>query len=78
MKRIITYDLKQGNTSDYQELYNVFKVLNGTQLTESSYVINTSLSQEKIKKMIKDVIYSDDIVYYISVNQNGELFYSKI
>ena len=45
MKRIITYDLKQGNTSDYQELYNVFKVLNGTQLTESSYVINTSLSQ---------------------------------
>ena len=78
MKRIITYDLKQGNTSDYQELCNVFKVLNGTQLTESSYVINTSLSQEKIKKMIKDVIYSDDIVYYISVNQNGELFYSKI
>lgn len=79
MERIITYDLHHKDTSDYEDLYEVFKTLNSKQLTESSYVINTSLKQKEIIEMIQKVIYSDDKVYYISVDgETGKIFYTKI
>ena len=78
MERVITYDLHHKDTSDYKDLYEVFKKLGGKQLTESSYVINTPKTQKEIVAMIKNVIYKDDIVYYISVDTNHNLFYSKI
>ena len=78
MERIITYDLHHKETTNYEELYEVFKKLNGKQLTESSYVINTSLVQKEIVAMIKNVIFKDDKVYYISVDINHKLYYSKI
>lgn len=79
MKRIITYDLKHADRDDYQMLYDLFDELNGIQLTESTYVINTELSQQEIKNKIKKVIYEDDTVYYISVDsKSNTLFYNKI
>ena len=79
MKRIITYDLKHADRDDYQMLYDLFDELNGIQLTESTYVINTELSQQEIIKKIKKVIYEDDTVYYISVDsKSNTLFYIKI
>ena len=79
MKRIITYDLKHSSPEDYLDLYKVFEELNGMQLTESTYVIDTSLSQKAIIAKIKQVIYSDDIVYYISVDdKTHKLFYLRL
>ena len=79
MERIITYDLKHKDSDDYQKLYNVFTSLNAKQLTESTYVINTSLSQKDIINKIKSTIYPDDIVYYISVDsETHKIFYIKI
>lgn len=78
MKRIITYDLKHADRNDYQMLYDLFDELNGIQLTESTYVINTELSRQEIIKKIKKVIYEGDTVYYISVAKSNTLFYNKI
>ena len=79
MERIITYDLKHADRDDYQMLYDLFDELNGIQLTESTYVINTSLSQQEIIKKIENVIYEDDTVYYISVDSKSKtLFYKEI
>ena len=79
MERIITYDLKHKSSSDYADLYSVFKKLNGKQLTESSYVIDTNLAQKEIISLIKKAVYSDDKIYYISVDsKTSKLFYNKI
>ena len=79
MERIITYDLRYADTDDYEDLYAVLEELNGKKLTESTYVINTSLNQQTIIKKIKDVIYPDDVVYYVSVDfESNKLFYKKI
>ena len=79
MERIITYDLKHKSSSDYADLYAVFKRLNGKQLTESSYVIDTNMVQKDIIGLIKKVVFSDDKIYYISVDsKTNKLFYSKI
>ena len=53
MERIISYDLKHANQTNYQDLYEVLDKLNTKQLTESSYVIDTPLNQKQIIKMIK-------------------------
>ena len=78
MKRIITYDLAYADSKDYEDLYFVLNKLNGKKITESTYVINTPLGQKEISDMIREVIYKDDKVFFISVNSNGELFYTRI
>lgn len=79
MERIISYDLAYADTDDYQEFYEVLKLLNGKKLTESTYVINTTLTQNKIIEKIKAAMNSADTIYYISVDsKTHELFYQRI
>ncbi len=76
MKRILTYDVKDGN--DYKKLYDYIETIKGKKLTESTYELDTSLSQKDFESKIKSLFSKNDNVYYISVSDKNNLFYRKI
>lgn len=76
MKRILTYDVKDGN--DYKKLYDYIETIKGKKLTESTYELDTSLSQKDFESKIKPLFSKNDNVYYISVSDKNNLFYRKI
>ena len=76
MKRILTYDVKDGN--DYKKLYDYTETVKGKKLTESTYELDTSLSQKDFESKIKSLFSKNDNVYYISVSDKNNLFYRKI
>lgn len=76
MKRILTYDVKDGN--DYKKLYDYIETIKGKKLTESTYELDTPLSQKVFESKIKSLFSKNDNVYYISVSDKNNLFYKKI
>lgn len=76
MKRILTYDVKNGN--DYKKLYDYIETIKGKKLTESTYELDTPLSQKDFESKIKSLFSKNDNVYYISVSDKNNLFYKKI
>lgn len=76
MKRILTYDVKDGN--DYKKLYDYIETIKGKKLTESTYELDTPLSQKDFESKIKSLFSKNDNVYYISVFDKNNLFYKKI
>lgn len=76
MKRILTYDVKDGN--DYKKLYDYIETIKGKKLTESTYELDTPLSQKDFERKIKSLFSKNDNVYYISVSDKNNLFYKKI
>ena len=78
MKRIIAYDLVDSTGSDYQDLYDVLDELNRTRINESTYWIDTELSQTDIINKIAAVIDKNDKVFFISVNSENKLFAKRI
>lgn len=76
MKRILTYDVKEGN--DYKKLYDYIETIKGKKLTESTYELDTLLSQKDFESKIKSLFSKNDNVYYISVSDKNNLFYKKI
>ena len=76
MKRILTYDVKDGN--DYKKLYDYIETIKGKKLTESTYELDTPLSQKDFESKIKSLFSKNDNVYYISVFDRNNLFYKKI
>lgn len=76
MKRILTYDVKDGN--DYKKLYDYIETIKGKKLTESTYELDTALSQKDFESKIKSLFSKNDNVYYITVSDKNNLFYRKI
>ena len=76
MKRILTYDVKDGN--DYKKLYDYIETIKGKKLTESTYELDTPLSQKDFESKIKSLFSKNDNVFYISVSDKNNLFYKKI
>lgn len=76
MKRIVTYDVKQGN--DCTEWYDYVKRIGGIKITESTYELNTSLSQEGFENRLRSLFNKGDNVAYISVNKDNDLYWKKI
>lgn len=76
MRRILTYDVKDGN--DYKKLYDYIETIKGKKLTESTYELDTPLSQNDFESKIKSLFSKNDNVYYISVFDKNNLFYKKI
>ena len=76
MKRIVTYDVKQGN--DYQKFYDFVKQYKGVQITESTYELDTPLSQADFEKRLRYVFEKDDSVAYISCNNKEGLFFIQV
>lgn len=79
VERVITYDLAYADSDDYKDFYDLLKRLNGKMLTESTYVINSSLEQNEIIRLIRNVMKREDNIYYISVdNKTGKIFYNRV
>ena len=76
MKRIVTYDVKQGN--DYSVWYDYVEKIGGRKITESTYELNTSLLQEGFENRLRSLFNKGDNVDYISVNKDNDLYWKKI
>ena len=48
VRRVVTYDVKQGN--DYSRFYSFVKEAKAEQITESTYLFDTTLSQKDFEK----------------------------
>ena len=71
--RVLTYDLKYADSYDYKELYDYFKSVDAKKLTESSYLIKTSVKWDEFEKKIKSITKNGDNVKCVVINQNKEL-----
>lgn len=76
MKRIVTYDVKSGN--DYDRFYQFVNEVSAEQITESTYLFDTELSQEAFAKKLKYCFNKGDNVAYISCNSKEGLFFIRI
>ena len=75
-KRIVTYDVKEGN--DYSKFYNLVDNTNAKMITESTYEFNTEWNQETFEKNIANAFSKGDNVHFISVSDKNLLFTKKI
>lgn len=76
MKRIVTYDVKQGN--DYKKFYDFVQEYRGIQITESTYELDTPLTQIDFEKRLRYVFSKEDNVSYISCNNKEGLFFIRV
>ena len=76
MKRIVTYDVKDGN--NYNRFYEFVDEYLAEKITESTYLFDTELSQEAFAKRLKYVFNKGDKVAYITCNNKEGLFYIRI
>lgn len=76
MKRIVTYDINDENT--YDKWYEFIKKYKSIKITESTYLIDSELSQTDFEKEIRKAFTKKDNVAYISQNNNEGLFYIKL
>lgn len=76
MKRVITYDIKEGNS--YNDFYDFIERFHGVKITKSTYIVETVLSQDAFEKILKSIFSKGDNVAYISVNEDSQLFYTRI
>lgn len=71
--RVLTYDLKNGDSYDYEELYDYFKVVDAKKLTESSYLIKTFIKWAEFEKKIRGLTKNGDNVKCVVINQDNKL-----
>lgn len=76
MKRIVTYDINKNNS--YDKWYEYIKKIKGLKITESTYLIDSELSQNDFEITIKKLFSKNDNVSYISQNNQEGLFYIKL
>ena len=76
MKRVITYDIKEGNS--YDDFYDFIDRFHGVKITKSTYIVETNLKQAEFEEKLKNIFSKGDNVAYISVNEDSQLFYTKI
>ena len=76
MKRIVTYDVKQGN--DYSAWYDYVEKIGGRKITESTYELNTSLTQQGFRNKLRSLFNKGDNVAYISGDKDKGLFWERV
>lgn len=63
---LITYDLKNPG-QDYSGVLKTIKSVPWTQLSESSYAIDTTSSVEEVKKVLRSFMDANDTLYIITL-----------
>lgn len=76
MKRVVTYDIRVGNT--YDKFYEFIEKYAGVKITESTYEIDTDLGQTDFEERLKKVFNKGDNVAYITCNNKNGLFYKRV
>lgn len=77
MKRVVTYDIVNGDYDDYEDFYEFVDETNAEQITESTYVFDTSLGQKAFEDKIASLFSKYDTVAYITVVDN-KLYYKYL
>ena len=73
---IVTYDVKQGN--DCTEWYDYVKRIGGIKITESTYELNTSLTQQGFRNKLRSLFNKGDNVAYISGEKDKGIFWERV
>lgn len=70
MKRVVTYDVKEGN--DYDRFYKFVEETSAEQITKSTYLFDTNLSQKTLKKDY-DMFLTREIVShtFLAITKRG-------
>lgn len=76
MKRYVSYDIK--STNSYNELYSFLKEIKAVQVTESTYLTNSSLNLDDFCTKLKNFTQIGDTVIVISVNIENQVFHRKV
>ena len=66
-ERILTYDLRNGTSSDYLDLLDLIDEYGGLQLTESTYYIKTDEALEIFKRKFYNVTKPGDSMVIITI-----------
>jgi hypothetical protein len=75
--RLLTYDLKDGSSEDYLDLYELLDNYTAIKLTESSYFIKTNDDYDTFRNKVLKATSSGDIVFAIVLSE-GSMEYRKI
>lgn len=76
MKRVVTYDVKNGN--NYDDFYALVEDCGATMLTESTYLFDTNWNQNTFESKMIATFNKGDNVHYISVDKENKLFTKKL
>jgi len=68
---LITYDLNNSDSEEYNELYKVIKSYDGVKLSESSYAFKTDKTPEAILKELEINLTDRDTLYIIPLIESG-------
>lgn len=71
--RILTYDLKYAKSDDYEDLYKFLSSVKAKKLTESSYMIKTSMKWDDFKTKIRSITKSGDNIKAVVLNKDSQL-----
>lgn len=71
--RVLTYDLKYASTDDYENLYKFLTSVNAKKLTESSYLVKSSLKWDDFKEKIRRITKSGDKIKAVVLNSESKL-----
>lgn len=73
MKRVVTYDVAEGNEQSYYRFFEYAQENNAKQLTESTYLFANIRSDLLFYQEIRSLFSESDTVFIIGVNGEGEL-----
>ena len=68
--RFLTYDLNNGSSDDYQELYDLMDEYQAKQITESTYEISTDENWQTFKTKLFKATHQGDNVKVIVLSEN--------
>lgn len=71
---IISYDLKNADSTDYDELYSHLNSINSHRIQDSVWLIKTNNSLPKVKQKIKAFMSESDRLWVSIVNEDEYTF----
>lgn len=73
---IVSYDLKNADSTDYDELYSYLNSINSHRIQDSVWLIKTNKSLSKVKQKIKTFMSEYDRLW-VSIVNDDEYTFSK-
>lgn len=79
MKRVVTYDVTEGNEQSYYDFFEYAREGKAKQLTESTYLFPEVNNDDMFSRKIRSLFSAGDTVYIIGADgDDDDLFYRKI
>lgn len=78
MRRVVTYDVTEGNEQDYYDFWDYAERRGAKRLTESTYLFANIRSDLVFHQEIHSLFSKGDTVFIIGVNGEGDLFCRQV